>query len=52
MFCPNCGYDQACGCPNCVDKLRTGQKPYIVVGDTDIIQCANCDLKAHIDWWE
>lgn len=52
MFCPNCGYEQSCGCTNCAPSLKPGQKPWIVVGNTDIIMCANCELSAHIDWWE
>jgi len=51
MKCPNCGYDQHCGCDACKDRLPKGMKGWITDKLKDTIKCANCELTAHPDWW-
>lgn len=48
--CPNCGYYQYCGCEACIDDVPEGYKPIKHIGN-DILQCQNCGLEMHIDWW-
>ena len=48
--CPYCGYYQYCGCEACIDDVPEGYKPIKHIGN-DILQCQNCGLEMHIDWW-
>lgn len=48
--CPICGYYQYCGCEACIDDVPEGYKPIKHIGN-DILQCQNCGLEMHIDWW-
>ena len=48
--CPNCGYYQYCGCEHCIETVPEGYKPIKHIGN-DILQCQNCGLEMHIDWW-
>ena len=48
--CPYCGYYQYCGCEACIETVPEGYKPIKHIGN-DILQCQNCGLEMHIDWW-
>lgn len=52
MFCPNCGYEQKCGCKACKKNFPTDLKTEIWTPDGNGISCANCGFTMSADWWE
>ena len=51
MKCPRCGYEQYCPCKSCKARIPKNYKPWIE-RHGDLIECANCGISRHIDWWE
>jgi DNA-directed RNA polymerase subunit RPC12/RpoP len=49
--CPECGYPQFCPCPTCGPHVPEGYKPWIWDETGEFVSCAQCGLKAHVDWW-
>ena len=49
-LCPNCGYEQECPCEHCQKNFPQKGSPWIWT-EGDAIQCSNCGITMHSDWW-
>lgn len=51
MKCPLCDYPQYCPCEPCLERLPKGFDPWVWDEDGNHVNCVNCGLYLHVDYW-